>query len=266
MHRGDDREPVLAPQLVDELEHLLLARRGPARSSARRAGRAGLLRQCAREHRALPLAAAERAERASAKPAGPAARARARRASRSRALSRRSSRRAACARAARSRARSCRRASRALRNHGDRRARSRRARPPRRRRRAHPPAVGTSPAIARSIVVLPAPFGPISADPLTRRRPQVNAVDDVAAAERAPTRPRGQIAVMRTTRLVRSTTAKNGAPKNAVTTPIGSSAGEIDGPREHVGEDEEARAGQQRERQQHAVARRRRAGGSRAGR
>ena len=92
-------------------------------------------------------------------------------------------------------------------------ARSRRS-----RRDARPPG---------GAVVLPAPFGPISADPFAlphRRRRDV--VDDSVAAERTDRcvqRKRGHAVL----RLVRRTTAKNGAPKKAVTTPIGSSAGDI---------------------------------------
>ena len=55
--------------------------------------------------------------------------------------------------------------------------------------------------------------------------------------------------------LVRSTIAKNGAPKNAVTTPIGSSAGETTVRASTSREHEEAAADEQRERQDDPVAR-----------
>ena len=71
---------------------------------------------------------------------------------------------------------------------------------------------GTSPAIARSSVVLPAPFGPISAShspvgdrrastPSTTGRPPSSTRDAARARSRAPP-----------PRVVRSTSAKNGAP------------------------------------------------------
>ena len=88
------------------------------------------------------------------------------------------------------------------------------------------PPCATSPATARSSVVFPAPFGPISVThspcstenetPSTTFRPP-SSTDDAVERER------DHDAILRE---VRSTTAKNGAPKNAVTTPIGSSAGE----------------------------------------
>ena len=87
------------------------------------------------------------------------------------------------------------------------------------------PSYGTSPATARSSVLLPAPFGPISATHSPRRdlgvtssttRVRPSSTDTPSSAE-AHVNPL----------LVRSRIAKNGAPKNAVTTPIGSSAGDI---------------------------------------
>ena len=96
----------------------------------------------------------------------------------------------------------------------------------RRRTRARRPSYSTRPATARSAVVLPAPFGPISATHSPSLDLVREPVDDRVAAERDATRverERGHAYRL----LVRSTTAKNGAPKNAVTTPIGSSAGDI---------------------------------------
>src|SRR4029077_3284703 len=62
--------------------------------------------------------------------------------------------------------------------------------------------------------------------PLAARNLGVDAVDDELAAERDrdSAEPQGRHVKLR---LVRSTTAKKGAPKNAVTTPIGSSAGDM---------------------------------------
>ena len=85
----------------------------------------------------------------------------------------------------------------------------------------------TMPASARSSVDLPAPFGPMIAEPLARRRRRGRAsTHDRVPVELSPSPRRPRAAVMaRPLRLVRSTTRKNGAPKNAVTTPIGISAG-----------------------------------------
>ena len=93
-------------------------------------------------------------------------------------------------------------------------------------RRDRTPSRATSRATARSSVLFPAPFGPItvshSPSPTSRRRRRrlgvpPSVTDTSCSASAVTPYPR----------LVRSTTAKNGAPKNAVTTPIGSSAGDI---------------------------------------
>ena len=91
---------------------------------------------------------------------------------------------------------------------------------PRRRRPAR--------ATACSSVDLPAPFGPMTAshDPdadLERRRP----FSDRTPAQRArPARSPGRVTSPPAS-VARSTATKNGAPTNAVTTPMGSSAGAI---------------------------------------
>ena len=61
--------------------------------------------------------------------------------------------------------------------------------------------------------------------PLARLDRELDAVDDVAAAELDRDAVQLERAHARPPRVVRSTIAKNGAPKNAVTTPIGISAG-----------------------------------------
>ena len=229
MHRREDRQPALAPQLVDELEHLLLAADVERRGRLVEEQHGRLLRDRAREHRPLALAAAERAEppgrerRAGrAAPAPPLP-------SRGRARSRaRTSPRAACARAGRSRRPACRwgwPAPAAPAPRGARPAPAPAARP-RRRRRGRIPSYATSPATARSTVVFPAPFGPISPTQAPSSTSADKPRDDLRAAEphRDGRRARSRRASPGSRR---STSAKNGAPKNAVTTPIGSSPGEI---------------------------------------
>ena len=129
------------------------------------------------------------------------------------------------------------------------------------------PRSGRGPATARRSVVLPAPFGPISATHSPALDRERDAVDDVPAAEldRDPLeRERAhRDAILR---VVRSTIAKNGAPKNAVTTPIGSSAGDDRRARDHV---REARGSRRRRAATAAAAAgssARRRAGSRAGR
>ena len=102
------------------------------------------------------------------------------------------------------------------------------------------PANGTSRAIARSSVVLPAPFGPMSASHSPSATDTSDAVDDGAAAELD--RDAAHVDHAAPPRVVRRTSAKNGAPQNAVTTPSGISAGASAVRAIDVGEDEEARA------------------------
>ena len=89
-----------------------------------------------------------------------------------------------------------------------------------------------------------------SAPPTRRPRRQRRRPSTTVAPPSRPDPPRAEIALTRSSCCVRSTIAKNGAPKNAVTTPIGSSAGRDDRARDHVGEHEEAAAEEHRERQQ----------------
>src|SRR4029079_8302028 len=74
--------------------------------------------------------------------------------------------------------------------------------------------------------LLPGSVGPDQRHPLAVLDRERDAVDDVPASELDREPFDGQRAHAAILRDVRSTTAKNGAPKNAVTTPIGSSAGE----------------------------------------
>ena len=87
------------------------------------------------------------------------------------------------------------------------------------------PAYGTSPPTARRTVVFPAPFGPMSAEPLALLHLEREAVDDDGSVELDSEPLDGQRRHVPTILVVRRTRAKNGAPKNAVTTPMGSSAG-----------------------------------------
>src|SRR5262249_49098135 len=63
-------------------------------------------------------------------------------------------------------------------------------------------------------------------DPLAGLDRERRLADDVASAELDADAVEGERRQVAIPRAVRSTIAKNGAPKNAVTTPIGSSAGE----------------------------------------
>ena len=250
VHRRDERQPRLRAQAVEQLERLLLV------PDVERGGRlveehdARLLRERARDDDALLLAAGERAR------AGARGR-RAGRAARARAPPRRGRARppspsgprcgvrprstysatviqggvdGSCGTTATSRASSARAQ---LGDSGARRARSRREN-------------GTSRAIARSSVVLPAPFGPMSASHSPSRDRRVDRVDDGAAAELDRDAAQLDRAHPTPPRVVRRTSAKNGAPKNAVTTPSGISAGRERRARDDVREHEEPRADDRR--------------------
>ena len=230
---------------------------------------ARLLRERPGEHGALPLAAAQRPERAVGEArAGRAARAPARPPRRSRRLSRasvprcgvrpsstysrdghprrhrrapggrtrppRDLARGAVARSARRRARSSRRGGRA--------------------RRSRAAASSSRLRSGRSA----SPTRPASTS--TRRR------DDGAPAEPDRHARRREIAFTRGLRLVRRTIAKNGAPKNAVTTPIGSSAGDSTVRAMTSAKTRKPAADEQRQRQQHRGSSCPRRAGSRAGR
>ena len=80
------------------------------------------------------------------------------------------------------------------------------------------PEAGRVPTIVRSRVDFPAPFGPI--------RVQRDVVDDLGTAVRHRDVVERDTAHQVTTPLLRRRTrAKNGAPKKAVTTPMGTSKG-----------------------------------------
>ena len=104
--------------------------------------------------------------------------------------------------------------------------------------------------------------------PTRRGRPcEVDAVEHAACRRASTETPRAAdhgVAPMR--RDERSTSTKNGAPKNAVTTPIGISAGDDERAGEEVGQAQERAAEQDRQRQHDPVAAARRAGGRCAGR
>ena len=259
VHGRQDRERVVDAQPVDEVEHLLLV------ADVERAG--GLVEQQDRrglgqrpgDHHPLALAARQRAER-------PVERTRRGRAARAPASPPRgragpptpAGRGAGCARAARSRPRSCRPAPPApAGTSATSRARSRRRSSADRRGRRSRPGLRRppDPATTRSSVVLPLPFGPttLTQSPGSTVRSRWSRID------RPPSRTVTSLATMPTLtppspRLRRSTTMKNGAPKNAVTTPIGSSAGDERGAGDQVGEGEERGAEQDRQREHDAVA------------
>ena len=112
------------------------------------------------------------------------------------------------------------------------------------------PVDGTVPARARSSEVLPAPLGPTSAahspaatvevHPLERHPPVVADPDPLGGDAAHGPHPR---------RLERSTTAKKGAPTKAVITPRGTSAGATRVARPQVGQHQEGRPAQDRQRQ-----------------
>src|SRR5215211_5246557 len=229
VHGADDREPGVRPKSGDELQHLLL------RSHVERGRR--LVEQdetCVLSHRScqnrsLPFAAAERAQPAisevgGVQPAqGEAARV--------------DVARAQCGGIAEVRRapeeyvlehRHVGRKHRGLRNERD---------PPRHlppgERRHLVSAHGNAARVRHETRdgpengCLPGAVWPYEPNPLYRYHREAEILDDARAVESH----RDPFEVKRfhgaTVRVMRSTTAKNGAPKNAVTTPIGNSAGEI---------------------------------------
>ncbi len=187
MHRADHGEPVAAAQLVDELERVLLvaeverARRLVEEQDRRR------LRERACEHDPLALAAAERAERALHERGQPEPLDRRGRGAPVAAHPRRrGSRCAACAQQHVLGDGQRRRGLGELRHERDHRRELAPATvaAPGGRRAGCARSQGTSPASARSRLVLPAPLGPISASHSPGSTRQADAVDRAGAPER----------------------------------------------------------------------------------